>query len=402
MAEKILVYHLWPLSWGNLRIMSAFLPRIKALGADYVWLSPIFSSPWKNHGYDISDYYSIDPRFGTLDDFREFVNAAHAMGLKVITDLVIDSTSIEHVWYQTDLNRYIWSRQSPPDWRNLYDQGSAWEYDNAKGHYYLHLGHPAQADLNWYFGGVLNRQLTDYFKTVMCYWLKEFDVDGFRLGSIQSLNKEITQDNFGLDNFLIGHKAVEAIGELSNIYRGKTPFLMLDCIDPYHGDVVDYYAENIDVEFITNSVLRSSIALHQPDAARVLSDKLAAHVKNHKFMLELESHDSSRFTSRFNLNGKEAIDLIFGVGAQAVCLYQGQELGLENPSEHDLSMAEIMKLDSRAVAQLERHATIESIRQTSHANVRLPLPLDEYARQEADDRSVLAHTKEAIQRWKNQ
>lgn len=399
MAEKILVYHLWPLSWGSLRIMSAFLPRIKALGADYVWLSPIFSSPWRNHGYDVSDYYAIDPRFGTLDDFHEFVAAAHAMGLKVITDLVIDSTSVEHIWYRTNANHYIWGDRLL-DWQNLYDQGSAWEYDSRKNRYYLHLGHPAQPDLNWFFGGVLNRQLSDYFKSVMHYWLYEHGVDGFRLGSIQSLNKDVTQTKLGLDDILIGQRAVEAINELSNIYGGKTPFLIVDLLDPHQGDVVDYYSENIDVEFITNSMLRSIIASPGQDHAQDLSARLAQHIKNHKFMLEVESHDSSRFTSRFGLSGAEAIDLIFGSGAQAVCLYQGQELGLKNPSERDLPMPEVMKLDARAVTQLERHATVESVRQTSRANVRLPLPLDEYARQEADDRSVLSHAKEVIQSWK--
>ncbi|MBR3324122.1 hypothetical protein IKG24_01100 [Candidatus Saccharibacteria bacterium] len=396
-AKRVLVYQLWPIAWGCIRLMTAFLPRIKALGVDYVWVSPVLTSPRHNHGYDVADYYSVDPRLGTLKDFDEFIKSAHVLGLKVVMDLVIDSTSVEHIWFMTDWNRYIWER-NPPDWNNLFDQGSAWEFDCARKKYYLHLGHPAQADLNWFYCGRINRTLVDSFKNIMFYWLHEHGLDGFRIDSIQSLNKDVSQDRVKYNDLLIGTRAVEAINELSNLYGGKTPFLMADCYDPSYGDVVKYYAEKTDVEFISNSMLKK--AAIGASARTTLAKKIEQHVQNSKYMLELESHDSPRFTSRSEMSGKEVINLMFTSGANAICLYQGQELGLENPTEAELSISDILSLDSRAAVQFEKRAAIEAIRQNSRANTRVPIPLLEYAKQECDENSVLNYTKTAIQKWK--
>ena len=101
MAEKTLVYQLYPISWGSIRMMTLFLPRLVALDVDYVCLCPIFKSPWENGGYDVADYYTVEPKLGTIEDMDEFIESAHAMGLKVILDLPIDSTSVEHNWFLT-------------------------------------------------------------------------------------------------------------------------------------------------------------------------------------------------------------------------------------------------------------------------------------------------------------
>lgn len=405
MAEKkVLVYQLWPIAWGSIRLMTAFLPRIKALGVDYVWLSPIYASPWHNHGYDVADYYSIEPRLGTLKDFKEFVRAAHALHLKVIMDLVIDSTSVEHLWFRTNHNKsmYIWERRSRPSWQNLLDYSSAWQLDNDSMEYYLHMSHPSQADLNWFLDGVLNRSLVENFKNIMYFWLFEHDVDGFRVGSIQSLNKDLSKEEMKFDKLLINSRAIMVIRELSNLYSSKTPFLMIDCLDPSYGDVLDYYATETDVEFVTNGFLKETIT-PGPSGKAGFKARLDRQCEDPKFMLDLESHDSCRFTSRSGMDGKEVIDLMFGSKAQAICIYQGQELGLKNPSEKDLPMVDMMNLDARAALYFKNHhITAESLRQNSRANNRLPIPLDEYTRQEEDENSVLNYAKTAIHNWRHQ
>ena len=397
-AGKILVYQLWPLAWGSIKAMTLFLPRIKALGADYVWLSPINQSPRHNHGYDVSDYYAIDNRLGDIKDFDEFVRTAQAIGLKVIMELVIDSTSTEHRWFTTDPNRYIWET-SVTNWHNLMDGQSAWQFDARRGKYYLHLGHPKQADLNWFPGGVLNRSLVEYFRNVMRYWIADHDVDGFRLAQAQSLNKNLSKKDFKLESTYIGRNATTVINELSNIISAhKNPFLMLDLYDT-DGSALEYYSHETDVEYITSHLLEAEIVKN----IRISNvfEEINKYCENPKFMLELENHDSPRLTSQLEVSGKTAIELIFVSKAHAVCLYQGQELGLKNPSEKELSLVDILNLDARAALQFEHcEVTAESLRLDTRANTRLPLPLDEYARQELDRKSVLNHTKDLIKAWK--
>lgn len=399
MDKKTLVYQLWPISWGSIRAMTAFLPRVAALGADYVWVAPIYTSPWSNHGYDVADYYSVDRRLGSMADFDEFVRTAHALKIRVIMDLVIDSTSVEHIWFQTGQHRYIWSDNMLPDRRNLLDQESAWvPYQNRN---YLAMTHPSQPNLNWFQGGVLDRTVVEGFKAVMQFWLYSHDVDGFRIGSVQTINQDVSQGDVAFEDMLTGRRAVQAVNELSNLYGKKAPFLIMDVIDPHYGKVVDFYSEETDVEFITNRTIKSIAA--SSSGIKSLQKKIKKQAKNHKFMLNLESHESPRFTSRSGLSGKEVLELMFGspeVGA--VCLYQGQELGLENPTKNSLSFQDAIRLDARMALYAEKTAASpESLRQNSWANNRIPIPLDEYARQEQDEASTLKTAIELIHAWKH-
>ena len=398
---KILVYHLWPLAWGSIKAMTLFLSKIKALGADYVWLSPINQSPRHNHGYDVSDYYRIDDRLGNLRDFDEFVRTAHAIGLKVIMELVIDSTSIEHRWFTTNPGWYIWET-SRTGWKNLLDHQTGWQFEPSQGKYYLHLLHPTQADLNWFPNGVLNRSLVEYYRNVMLYWMTSHGVDGFRLGQVQLLNKDLSKNSFSLPNAMVGRSAVTAINELSNIYGGthKCPFLMLDLYDE-DGKALEYYSVETDVEYVTSRLLKTEI-IKNTRLPKIQEQINRCCERTHKFMLDLESHDSPRLTSQLDIDGKEALNIMFGSNAHAVCIYQGQELGLKNPSEKELSLVDMLNLDARAAMRFE-HCEVgaEDLRKDSWANTRLPLPLDEYAHQEEDATSVLNYAKHAISTWKS-
>ena len=395
---KTLVYQMYPISWGSIRMMTAFLPRVSALGCDYVWLSPIYESPWRNHGYDVADYYDIEPRLGNMEDFDEFVRTAHLMGLKVIMDLPIDSTSVDHSWFLTEPLQYITDRTTQPSSTRPNVLGDSLAWQQAKNRHYLALNHPAQASLNWYKDGTLNRGLIEYFKRIMSYWLISHNVDGFRLEFAQLLNEIPDGDETKLDRFLIGPRAVEVINELSNLYNQKAPFLIMDCIDP-NGKVCEFYSRETDIEFFTNRVIRS-MGVSRSKSLEGLRRKVANHNNNPKFMLNLESHDVPRFTSRTGLEAQKILEFMFNSGVQTICLYQGQELGLKNPD--NLSIHEILSLDSRKELEHERiKISNETLRRESCANARVPIPLDEYTKQEADPESVLKIAKSLIDKWKN-
>ena len=133
---------------------------LKRLGVDVLWLSPIYASPNDDNGYDISDYRAIMTEFGTMADFEELLREAHARGLKIMLDLVVNHTSDEHPWFiesrqgpdSARRDYYVWRKgrdgQPPNRWQSFFS-GSVWEKDAASGEYYLHLFSRRQPDLNW-------------------------------------------------------------------------------------------------------------------------------------------------------------------------------------------------------------------------------------------------------------
>jgi alpha-glucosidase len=181
---------------GDLAGIIARLPYLQELGIDAIWLSPVFPSPMADFGYDISDYTGIDPLFGTLEDFDALVEAAHALGLKVILDLVPNHTSDQHPWFiESRSSRdhpkrdwYLW-RDPKPDggapnnWLSEFG-GSAWTLDDETGQYYYHAFLTRQPDLNW-----RNREVREAIFDVMRFWLRK-GVDGFRVDVIWHLIKD--------------------------------------------------------------------------------------------------------------------------------------------------------------------------------------------------------------------
>jgi len=167
-----------------------------SLGVGAIWISPIYKSPMKDFGYDISDYYDINPTFGTIDDFDRLIKEAHRRGIKIIMDFVINHTSKEHPWFlesRSSLNNprrdwYIWRNPkedgSPPNnWLSI-SGGPAWTYDEATKQYYFHSFLAEQPDLNWRTEGVRNEMMN-----VIRFWLKR-GVDGFRVDALDTLMED--------------------------------------------------------------------------------------------------------------------------------------------------------------------------------------------------------------------
>ena len=175
---------------GDFEGLTRRLDYLHALGIDTVWLSPFQPSPNRDNGYDISDYYGVDPRHGSSGDFVEFMHQAHKRGIKVIIDLVVNHTSNQHRWFQSACHNrnspyyhwYVWSKKRPSDW----DEGmvfpgvqkGTWTYTKGVREYYFHRFYQFQPDLN-----VDNPEVRREIRRIMGYWL-ELGVAGFRIDAV--------------------------------------------------------------------------------------------------------------------------------------------------------------------------------------------------------------------------
>ncbi|MDP4084493.1 MAG: alpha-glucosidase [Bacillota bacterium] len=180
--------------YGDLRGVIEKLDYIRSLGVDVIWLNPFYVSPDKDNGYDISDYYSVMPKAGTMQDFEELLMEAHKRGLKVIMDLVVNHTSNEHAWFKESKSSidnpkrdwYIWrdgkQHQPPNNWRSYFCP-SSWEYDEVTEQYYFHSFAVEQPDLNW-----KNEDVREEIYKMMHFWLQK-GINGFRLDAIALLGK---------------------------------------------------------------------------------------------------------------------------------------------------------------------------------------------------------------------
>lgn len=231
------VYQIYPKSFndsngdglGDLIGVVQKLDYLKELGVDYIWLTPFYISPQKDNGYDVADYYNIDPRFGTMEDFELMVKEAKARGIEIMVDMVFNHTSTEHQWFkkamqgdETYKNFYIFKdgkeEQAPTNWVSKFG-GSAWQYVEEFDQYYLHLFDVTQGDLNWE-----NEAVRQEIYKVVNFWLEK-GVKGFRLDVINLISKpEIFEDDMigdGRRFYTDGPKIHEYLKELNENSFGK-------------------------------------------------------------------------------------------------------------------------------------------------------------------------------------
>lgn len=209
-SEGAIVYQIYPRSLqdangdgvGDLQGIVQRLDYLKALHIDAIWLSPFYPSPMVDFGYDISDYCAVDPLFGTLEDFKALLDAAHERDIHVMVDLVVNHTSDKHAWFEESRSSrdnpradwYIWKdgridpktgeHLPPNNWRDALVGNTAWEWDEGRQQYYMHSWHKGQPDLNW-----ANKQVREAVKDVMRFWL-DLGVDGFRADAVDWMAKD--------------------------------------------------------------------------------------------------------------------------------------------------------------------------------------------------------------------
>ncbi|SHE38084.1 alpha,alpha-phosphotrehalase [Caloramator proteoclasticus] len=194
--KKSVVYQIYPKSFkdsngdgfGDLRGVIEKLDYLKFLGVDYIWLTPFYVSPQRDNGYDVADYYNIDSRFGTMEDFETLVEEAQKRDIGIMLDMVLNHTSTEHEWFKRALQGdkkykgfYIF-KEKPTNWQSKFG-GSAWEYVEKFGEYYLHLFDVTQADLNWD-----NEEVRKNVYEIVNFWLQK-GVKGLRFDVINLISK---------------------------------------------------------------------------------------------------------------------------------------------------------------------------------------------------------------------
>ena len=202
--RRSVVYQVYPRSFndttgsgvGDIRGLTKKLDYLKDLGTDIVWLQPVYDSPQNDNGYDVSDYRSIDPMYGTMQDFDELTAELKARDMHLMLDIVVNHSSTEHVWFQESRKSkdnpyrdyYIWRDPAPGggvpnNWQSKFG-GSAWQYDEATGQYFLALFDKTQADLNWE-----NEKVRQEAADLMRFWADK-GVDGFRMDVINLISKD--------------------------------------------------------------------------------------------------------------------------------------------------------------------------------------------------------------------
>lgn len=235
--KKSTIYQIYPKSFndsngdgiGDLRGIIAKLDYLKELGIDCIWLTPFYISPQRDNGYDIADYYNVDPLFGTMKDFEELVEEAKKRNIELMLDMVFNHTSTEHKWFKKALNGdekyknfYIFKKgkneEAPTNWVSKFG-GSSWEYVEKFDEYYLHIFDKTQGDLNWE-----NDEVRSEIYKVVNFWINK-GVKGFRLDVINLISKPdiYLNDNSGDGKkfYTDGPKIHEFLKELNENTFGK-------------------------------------------------------------------------------------------------------------------------------------------------------------------------------------
>ena len=343
--EQAVVYQIYPRSFqdsngdgiGDLHGIIERLDYLAWLGVDAFWLSPIYPSPLADFGYDVSDYTAVDPVFGTLDDFDELVAASHERGLRVLLDLILCHTSIEHPWFREHPDWYIWSPVDGPanNWVAAFG-GPAWSRDEQTGRWYLHSFYPEQPDLDW-----RNPEVVEAMQGVVRFWLDR-GVDGFRLDAIDKLNKDkqLRDDPPATGTFPLPWR--EDAAQLERVYSGNRPEAIdaLRAVREAAGDVLlvgevfqptsEYprYLEVLDLVFAFEF-------LFSPWKARRLNAAIGPAADLGRVAWVMSNHDFDRLATRVGPENLRAAAVLLLMLPGAAFVYQGDEIGLANGPGHE-------------------------------------------------------------------
>ena len=380
--QNSVVYQIYPKSFqdsnndgiGDLPGITSRIGYLKKLGIDIIWLSPVYQSPNVDNGYDISDYRAIQPDFGNMADFDKLLKTAHENGIKIMMDLVVNHTSDQHKWFKESCkgkenpkrDYYIWrdpvDGHEPTDWGSFFS-GSAWQFDETTGQYYLHLFAKQQPDLNWE-----NPELRHSVFDMMNWWANK-GIDGFRMDVINLISKPEKFEDIPLHKgepfadvspiMANGHKIHDYLKEMNQnvmshhdmVTVGETPGATPDDAKKYAN--LDGSELNMVFQFEhTGLDANPNPAFGKWDDRRVTLKELRANLTKWQEKLAgkawnslyWNNHDQPRVVSRFGNDSKEyrelsakmlATMLHFMQGTPYV--YQGEELGMTNAAFDDLS-----------------------------------------------------------------
>ncbi len=370
--KRSVVYQIYPRSFmdsngdgvGDLNGIISRLTYIQKLGADIIWLCPVYRSPNDDNGYDISDYRDIMAEFGAMADFDRLLEKAHSLGLKIMMDLVVNHSSDEHAWFvESQRSRanpyrdfYIWrdgKKDGPPNNWGASFGGSAWAQAGPTGQYYLHLFSPKQPDLNWE-----NPSLRQAVYSLMHFWLDK-GVDGFRMDVINYISKvpglpdgKVRDGSYGdfgpyclngprIHEFLkemhrevLGHYPIVTVGEMPGVSTDQARLYTapeekeLDMVFQFEHMAVD---NDENGRWTTNR-------FRLDDLRRVLSHWQTALHGTGWNSLYWNNHDQPRVVSRFGDDSTpekraasaKMLGTLLHMMEGTPYVYQGEELGMTN------------------------------------------------------------------------
>ena len=361
------IYQIYPRSYqdsngdgiGDLAGIVQRLPYIASLGVDAIWISPFFTSPIKDFGYDVSDYCDVDPMFGTLSDFDAVVDVAHKLGIRIMIDLVLSHTSEQHPWFgesradktNAKSNWYVWSDPKPDgtppnNWLSIFG-GSAWQWDTRREQYFLHNFLTSQPDLNFH-----EPQVQAALLDVARFWLDR-GVDGFRLDTINFyMHDAELRDNPALPlerRNADTAPAVNPYNHQEHIYSKNRPenieFLrkLRAVMEPFGAAAVGEVGDAQQGLEILGEYTAGEDLMQMCYAFEFLSPTLPTASRIVEIMRRVDdvaadgwacwafsNHDVIRHASRWNLSAQaqRSFATLLMCLRGTVCIYQGEELGL--------------------------------------------------------------------------
>lgn len=409
MDHKI-VYQIYPKSFmdtnhdgeGDLRGIITKLDYLKDLGVDVLWLTPVFVSPQNDNGYDVADYYHVDPRFGTDADLDELIQKARDKDMDIMLDMVFNHSSTEHKWFQKALtgdkeymSRYFFTKEKA-NWQSKFG-GSAFEYVEDLDLYYLSLFDKTQADLNWENEAVFNELVK-----ICNYWLDK-GVRGFRFDVINLISKPKTYEDDEMGDgrrfYTDGPKVTEYLRKLGALSFAKDPEVMtvgelsstslekasqyskrnesgLSTIFNFHHLKVDYKDGNKwalkPFDFIELKTLYHDW-------------QLGMVKENASMSLFLSNHDQPCALSRFTDESFEGATMLMNMIMSlkgVVYLYQGEEIGLPNAYFDTLDMYRDVESINHYHILRKNHTeaeVLEILKARSRDNGRTPMPWNHQA-----------------------
>ncbi|XP_055372531.1 maltase A1-like [Condylostylus longicornis] len=352
---------------GDLNGITQRLPYVKSIGMTGAWLSPMFQSPMADFGYDISNYYEVQPEYGTKDDFRRLLEKAHELGLKIFLDFVPNHTSDEHEWFQKSIKRiepytdyYVWhdgkidqngTRQPPNNWRSDF-RYSAWEWNDERQQYYLHQFGVKQPDLNY-----RNPKVVAAMKDVLTFWLDQ-GVDGFRIDALPYMF-EIEADQNGNypdepintncpnpddnchtvkiytkdqpETFEMVYQWRELCDEYKKKHGGETRILMTESYTSLDNNM-KFYGNGIrngsQIPFNFEIITKLNVNSTAQDFANVIDSWLVRMPSHVTANWVLGNHDNHRVASRFGPERTDLLNILAQTLPGNAVTYNGEELGL--------------------------------------------------------------------------
>nr|WP_304215158.1 alpha,alpha-phosphotrehalase [Fredinandcohnia onubensis] len=418
--KKSVVYQIYPKSFndttgngvGDLQGIIEKLDYLKTLGVDVVWLTPIYKSPQRDNGYDISDYFAIQEEYGTMEDFDRLLEEAHSRGIKIIMDIVVNHTSTENEWFKQSRQSkdnpyrdfYIWKDpkdgHEPTNWESKFG-GNAWEYDETTGQYYLHLFDVTQADLNWE-----NEEVRKKVYDMMTFWFEK-GVDGFRLDVINLISKDQSfpdddgsvPPGDGRKFYTDGPRVHEFMHEMNqNVFSKYDSMTVGEMSSTTIEDCIKY--SNPEREELSMTFNFHHLKVDYPNGdkwtvadfdfqalKRILSTwQVEMHKGGGWNALFWCNHDQPRIVSRYGNDGeylRESAKMLattIHMMQGTPYIYQGEEFGMTNPKFNDIS--EYRDVESINIYNIKKEQgmsndeIIEILKHKSRDNSRTPVQWD--------------------------